>query len=89
MHVICTGAVTTLAGSATSSWLDGVGAAVRFNLPRGLALDSNGAIYVADDVNARIRKSTSAGRVVKSCRLWAMGYGLCHCKPQSACSIHW
>lgn len=56
------GAVTTLAGQA-GAWgrQDGVGAAARFAFPRGLALDANGAVYVAD--SHAIRKVAPGGAV--------------------------
>ena len=58
------GAVTTLAGSASSSGdADGSGAAARFNEPFGLALDSGGTLYVSDINNNTIRKITSSGMV--------------------------
>ena len=42
---------------------DGTGAAARFNLPRGVAVDSTGNTYVADTDNHTIRKITPAGVV--------------------------
>jgi hypothetical protein len=45
------GVITTLAGSATLGSADGIGAAVGFSSPGGLAVGSNGAIYVADANN--------------------------------------
>ncbi len=56
------GTVTTLAGKINESGLiDGQGAAARFNGPRGLAVDKDGNVYVADSDNATIRKN-HAGR---------------------------
>ena len=59
-----TGVVTTLAGTAgRKGSTDGVGAAARFNLPHGIAMDANGVVYVADTFNHTIRKITPAGSV--------------------------
>jgi len=44
-------------------YLEGVGAAARFNAPQGLAMDSAGNVYLADLFNSSIRKITSAGVV--------------------------
>jgi autotransporter-associated beta strand protein len=58
------GAVTLFAGTAgTSGTSDGLGAAARFNLPKGLALDKSGTLYVADTGNYRVRKITQDGMV--------------------------
>ncbi len=56
------GVVSTLAGSANfSGSLDGTGAAARFFLPAGVAVDAAGAnVYVADTRNYTIRKSVTA-----------------------------
>ena len=56
----CAGVVNTLAGS-TASWADGVGSAASFIYPTSVSVDSNGAVYVADTNNHRIRKVTSSG----------------------------
>ena len=58
------GAVTTLAGTARHKGsADGLGAAARFNHPVGLAVDSEGNVYAADNGNHAIRKITPAGEV--------------------------
>ena len=61
MMCVYTGVVTTLAGIGTSTWADGLGAVAIFNYPSGVCVDSNGAVYVADNMNHRIRKVASSG----------------------------
>ena len=60
------GVVTTFAGTSTADFRDGprtgTGAA-RFNQPRGVALDADGNLYVADTSNHRIRRVSSTGEV--------------------------
>jgi len=49
--------VTTIAGTFSAGYADSsVGTNARFKNPEGLALDSNGDIFVADYLNHRIRK---------------------------------
>jgi hypothetical protein len=58
------GVVTTLAGtSGVLGTNNGTGTAAKFNQPYGLAVATNGTIYVADTVNHVIRKITTAGAV--------------------------
>ena len=59
------GVVTILAGAANAApgFIDGTGAAARFNIPYGIAVDSTGNLYVADTGNNAIRKITSGGVV--------------------------
>ena len=58
------GAVTTLAGTAFQTGAtDGTGAAARFFLPYGVAVDSQGNVFVAEGGNHTIRRITPAGAV--------------------------
>jgi streptogramin lyase len=62
--VISTGVVTTLAGSVAGGHADGTGTAASFNGPRGIAMDRNGNLYVADFDNNEIRKIVVSSGVV-------------------------
>jgi len=54
--------VTTLVGQAGSAGTnDGTGNAAQFNGPGGVAVDTNGNVYVADTANHTIRKVTPVG----------------------------
>jgi sugar lactone lactonase YvrE len=58
------GQVSTMAGQAGNSGsADGVGTNAQFRLPSGVAVDSNGSVYLADSNNQTIRKITSGGVV--------------------------
>ncbi|MGA2176629.1 MAG: NHL repeat-containing protein [Verrucomicrobiota bacterium] len=63
-EVTSAGVVTTLAGLAgCPGSADGPGSAARFNLPDGVAVDTNGNLYVAEELNSTLRKVTPAGMV--------------------------
>lgn len=49
--------------SGTSGQLEGSGTAAKFSMPKGLAVDASGNVYVADSFNSAIRKITSNGTV--------------------------
>jgi sugar lactone lactonase YvrE len=55
--------VTTLAGNSESGRKDGVGPDASFYRPSGLAVDSQGNIFVADQFNNTIRRITPGGVV--------------------------
>jgi sugar lactone lactonase YvrE len=55
------GNTTTLSGSGTDGFMDGPGASARFSTPTGVAVDSNGIVYVADQGNHRVRKIAADG----------------------------
>lgn len=57
------GQVTTLAGAKEPGYADGQGAEARFSFPAGIAVDTEGNLYVADTANHRIRKITPEGVV--------------------------
>lgn len=60
------GEVSTLAGTPVSSGggsADGTGPAAGFQSPYGVAVDTDGTIYVADTSNSTIRKITPSGDV--------------------------
>lgn len=60
------GVVTTLAGLSgflNTGSADGTGAAARFKLPEGVAVDASGNVYIADSSNSTIRKVTASGVV--------------------------
>jgi trimeric autotransporter adhesin len=58
------GTTSTLAGNGTSGSVDGTGGpsgTTSFALPAGVAVDLSGNVYVADQVNARVRKIAPDG----------------------------
>ena len=57
------GTVTTLAGNSTAGFQNGQGAQAGFNAPRGIAVDNQGNIYVADTGNSAVRSITPSGSV--------------------------
>ena len=61
-----TGVITTYAGTGTAGYLGDVGAATsaRLNQPEGVALASNGDLYIADVSNNVIRKVTASTGII-------------------------
>ncbi len=70
------GVVTTLAGNGTAGDATGTGSAARFNEPIGIVSDQAGTLYVADYINAKIRKITTAGVVTTYQNILAFGLAL-------------
>lgn len=57
------GVFSSLAGSGSTGFQDGAGAAAYFSSCKGVSLDAHGNIVVADEANQRIRLITRAGVV--------------------------
>jgi len=55
------GVVSTLAGNGTAGYVDDIGAAARFNGPKGIVIDAAGNLFAAD--GSTIRKITPAAVV--------------------------
>jgi sugar lactone lactonase YvrE len=63
-RIAADGSLTTFAGKRdTTGGEDGKGSAARFAKPRGIAIDRDGTLYVADEANHNIRKITADGVV--------------------------
>ncbi len=57
------GIVSTFSGSGIAGFDNGTGRAASFNQPSGIAMDSNGNVFVADASNYAVRKITPVGAV--------------------------
>jgi sugar lactone lactonase YvrE len=55
IRLISNGVVSTFAGNGTLGFADGPLSSAMFSVPTGIALDTTGKMYVADDTNDRIR----------------------------------
>jgi hypothetical protein len=59
------GVMTVLAGSGSENLVNGQGTNAAFSGPFGLALTTDGIVYVADVYNFNIRKISATGRIWK------------------------
>jgi hypothetical protein len=57
------GMVSTLAGNGTPGFINGPADSAEFNLPTGVAVDTMGNVYVADDGNFSVREISTTGTV--------------------------
>ncbi|WP_460945226.1 NHL repeat-containing protein [Spirosoma daeguense] len=57
--------ITTVAGTGMAGYSgdNGNATSAQLNLPSGVALDSNGSFYIADQTNSRIRKVNAMGTI--------------------------
>jgi sugar lactone lactonase YvrE len=60
---ISNGVVTTIAGSGSATYFDGVGTSAGFNGPRAIVMNNIGNLLIADTSNNRIRLLNSNGTV--------------------------
>jgi streptogramin lyase len=84
--------VTTLAGSGSYGYLDGLGTIAQFGSPYGVCTDTSGNVYVAESSNNRIRKITPTGVVTTLAGSGVSGYndgigtGAQFNNPQAVCT---
>jgi sugar lactone lactonase YvrE len=58
--ITAAGVVTSIAGTPTAGFIDGLTSLAGFNSPTGIAIDAQGVLYVADLGNNAIRQVTAA-----------------------------
>ena len=72
--------VTTLAGSGSPAWIDGMGTVAAFNRPFGVVADASGNVLVAVEFNHRVRRVTPSGGTQTMAQLrlfnFAIGHGI-------------
>ncbi|NCB62107.1 MAG: hypothetical protein EOM52_00585 [Clostridia bacterium] len=77
VRLVSGGMVKTLAGDGTEGYRDGAAAEARFSMPLGLALGSDGTLYIADSGNGCIRAMDRKGMVTTYLSGLAEPAGLC------------
>jgi sugar lactone lactonase YvrE len=68
------GAVGTFAGTGTGSSVDGVTNAATFNYPMGIAVSSDGTVYVSEYSGCNVRKISTGGNVTTLAGFSSSGY---------------
>jgi hypothetical protein len=70
------GTISTVAGTGTAGYSGDGGPATsaQLNYPIGVAVDSSGNLYIADEVNQRIRKVTAGGTISTVAGTGTAGY---------------
>ncbi len=70
------GSITTLAGTGVGGYGgdSGPGAAAQLNLPRGVATDAQGNVYIADTRNNRVRMISAGGNITTVAGTGDAGY---------------
>ncbi len=72
-----TGIITTVAGTGAMGFSGDSGPATKaqLNYPAGIALDSSGNLYIADEFNSRVRKVNSSGVISTFAGNGGISYG--------------
>ena len=75
-RVDASGTITTVAGAGRGSYGGDNGPAVQAQLarPRGVALDSNGNLFIADTANHRVRRVDASGTITTIAGTGEVGY---------------
>ena len=81
------GAVTALAGTGSQGSTDGTGSAASFYTPIGVAVDTSGVVYVADEGNSKIRKITLPVQTVPVIA-WASPAAISYGAPLSSAELN-
>ncbi|MGW4274092.1 NHL domain-containing protein [Streptomyces seoulensis] len=70
------GKISTIAGNGTAGTKgdNGPALSVQLNYPRGVAVDAEGAVYIADAENHRVRKVTADGKISTVAGTGAKGF---------------
>ncbi|ARF59226.1 RICIN domain-containing protein [Streptomyces gilvosporeus] len=82
------GTISTVAGTGTKGFSGDCGPAVsaQLNFPRGVAVDSAGAVYIADSENHRVRKVAADGKICTVAGTGTKGFSG-DCGPATAAQL--